>query len=332
MISKNIDPEVQLSQKKVLITRAIPDAAMDLLKQHFDVEISPFDRALTREELLERVQGKDGVLCILNDRIDGELMDAAGPQNKIFANYAVGYNNIDVSAATERGIVITNTPGVLDDATADMAWALLFAAARRVIEADTFTRAGKFDGWAPMMYLGRDITGKTLGVVGTGRIGANFARKAAAFDMDVLYADEQPNPDLESAIGAKRVDLHTLLEQSDFVSLHVPLLPSTRHLIGEKELKIMKRTAVLINTSRGPVVDEAALVRALKSGEIWSAGLDVFEEEPKLHPELPKLDNVVIAPHIASSTFDTRTNMGLIAARNIINVLNGKKPETPVTA
>lgn len=319
-----------MKPKQVLITRAIPEAATDLLKTRFQVEVSPHDRPLTRKELSKRVRGKAGVLCILNDRIDADVMDAAGPQCRIFANYAVGYNNIDVQAASERGIVITNTPGALDHATADLAWALLFAAARRIAEADRFMRSGQFKGWAPMLYLGQDITGQTLGVIGAGRIGSTFARKGRAFDMTILYTDTKRNPELESVCGAQYADLETLLKRSDFVSLHVPLLASTRHLIGTPELALMKSTAVLINTSRGPVVDEAALVQALKSGAIRSAGLDVFEEEPRLHPELPALQNVVLAPHIGSATHATRKHMGLIAARNILRVLNGEPPETCV--
>lgn len=317
-------------KKNVYVTRMLPQPAIDLLKEHFDVEINPDDRVLSREELLQKVKGRDAVLCLLTDKIDAEVFDAAGPQCKIFANYAVGYNNINVGEATKRGVVITNTPGVLTDATADIAWTLLFATSRRIVESDKYLRAGKFKGWGPMLFLGRDITGKTLGVIGTGRIGSNFAKKSKGFEMKVLYNDIAPNADFEKETGGKFVDLETLLKESDFISIHVPLLPSTKHLISEKEFKMMKKTAVLINTSRGPVVDEKALVKALKEGEIWGAGLDVFENEPELEPGLAELDNVVIVPHIASATIETRTNMGLIAARNIVQFFKGEKPETCV--
>ncbi|MHB9038505.1 MAG: 2-hydroxyacid dehydrogenase [Armatimonadota bacterium] len=315
-----------MSRPNVYVTRMLPQPAIDLLKEHCDVEINPDDRVLTRDELLEKVAGRDAVLCLLTDAIDGEVLDAAGSQCKIFANYAVGFNNVDVNAATQRGIIITNTPGVLTDATADIAWALLFSTARRIVESDNWLRAGNFKGWGPMLFLGRDITGKTLGVIGAGRIGANFAKKSKGFEMKVLYTDVARNKTFEAETGGVFVDKETLLRESDFVSLHVPLMPETTHLIGEPEFKMMKDTAVLINTSRGPVVDEKALVKALKDGEIWGAGLDVFENEPELESGLADLDNVVIVPHIASATIETRTNMGLIAARNIIAVFDGQTP------
>lgn len=316
-----------MNRPKVLVTRQIPEAALELLGQYCEVVVNPYDRGMTREELLEGVRGKDGVLCLLTDIIDDEVYEAAGEQCKIFANYAVGYNNIDVQAATKRGIIITNTPGVLDDATADLAWALLFAVSRRIVEADRYTREGRFQIWGPMLYLGRDITGKTLGIIGAGRIGSNFGRKAKGFDMKILYTNTKPNKKFEEETGAMYVDKETLLRESDFISIHLPLLPSTRHYIGEKELNMMKRTAVLINTSRGPVIDEKALVRALREKKIWGAGLDVFENEPRLEPGLAELDNVVVVPHIGSATIDTRTNMGFIAAKNMIQVFNGEIPD-----
>ncbi len=319
-----------MDRKRVYVTREIPEAAIEDLREHFDVIMNPQDRVLTKQELLEAVKGMDAVLCLLTDTIDSEVFDAAGPQCRIFANYAVGYNNIDVAEATRRGIIITNTPDVLNDATADLAWALLFAVSRRVVESDGFARAGKFKGWGPMLFLGRDITGKKLGIIGVGRIGLNFARKAKGFDMDILYTSTKPNTEMEEQVGAKFVDKETLLKEADFISIHVPLMPSTRHYIGKEELKLMKKTAVLINTSRGPVVDEKALVEALKSREIWGAGLDVFENEPDIEPGLIELDNAVIVPHIASATIETRTNMGLIAAGNIISVLTGGMPDTCV--
>ena len=315
-----------MKKPNVYVTRMLPQAAIDLLKEHCQVEINPEDRVLAREELLEKVKGRDAVLCLLTDTIDEEVLESAGLECRIFANYAVGYNNISVEAATKKGIIITNTPGVLTDATADLAWSLLFSVSRRVVESDKYTREGKFKGWGPMLFLGRDITGKTLGVIGIGRIGANFAKKSKGFEMRILYNDIKPDEEFEKETGASYVDKETLLKESDFISVHVPLLPSTRHLIGEKEFKLMKKTAVLINTSRGPVVDEKALVKALKQGEIWGAGLDVFENEPLLEPGLAELDNVVIVPHIASATIETRTNMGLIAVRNIIAVFKGEMP------
>lgn len=314
----------------VYVTRMLPQPVIDLLGQHCDVGVNTSDRVLLREELMEKVSGRDAVLCLLTDTIDAKVMDAAGPKCRIFANYAVGYNNVDIGEATKRGIIVTNTPGVLTDATADLAWALLFAVSRRVVESDRFTRQGRFTGWGPMLYLGLDITGKTLGVIGAGRIGKNFAKKASGFDMKILYNDTAPDPVFEKQTGGRFVDKETLIRESDFISLHVPLLPETRHLISGREFGLMKETAVLINTSRGPVVDEKALVEALREKRIWGAGLDVYEDEPALSPGLASLDNVVVLPHIASATIETRSNMGLIAARNIIACMKGGKPETCV--
>ena len=319
-----------MSKPNVYVTRMLPDAAIELLKHYCDVEINPEDAVLDRAQLLEKVRGRDAVISLLTDVIDEEVLAAAGPQCKIFANYAVGFNNVDLPAATRHGVIITNTPDVLTDATADLAWALLFATARRVGEAEKYLREGKYKGWGPMLLLGQDITGKTLGVIGAGRIGGNFAAKAKGFRMKVLYNSVKRNPQFETETGGSFVDKETLLREADFVSIHVPLLPSTHHLIGEPELKLMKKTAILINTSRGPVVDEAALVQALKNKEIWGAGLDVFENEPALAPGLLECENAVLLPHVASATIETRTNMGLIAVRNIIAVLNGKPPETCV--
>ncbi len=317
-------------KKKVFVTRPIPQAAMDKLFDAFDVTMNKEDRVLTKEELLAGVKGMDGVLCLLTDTINDEVFKAAGDQCKIFANYAVGYNNINTEDATNNGVIVTNTPGVLDEATSDLAWTLLFSASRRVVEADRFTRAGLYKGWGPLMYIGQDITNRTLGVVGSGRIGTAFAKKAVGFNMKVLYTDVKANPDFEAATGGTFVDKETLLKESDFVSLHVPLLPATTHYISTDELKMMKSSAVLINTSRGPVVDEAALVEALKNEDIFAAGLDVFEEEPLLCEGLADLNNVTILPHIASATIETRTNMGMIAVDNIISVLNGGAPNTCV--
>lgn len=318
-----------LERLKIYVTRMIPEEALELLRENFDVEVNGYDRELTRGELLSNVKGKSAVLCLLSDVIDKEVYDAAGKTCRIFANYAVGYNNIDINEATNRGIVITNTPGVLDDATAELAWSLLLSAARRINESEKYIRDGKFKGWSPTMFLGTGIAGKTIGVVGAGRIGCNFAKKAKAFDMNIIYTSNKPSSQME-IIGAKFVDKQTLLKQADFISLHVPLLLSTKHYIGEEELKLMKKTAILINTSRGPVVDEKALATALKDHTILSAGLDVYENEPDVNEELINLSNVVLVPHIGSATVETRTNMGFLAAKNIISVLKGEMPLTCV--
>lgn len=319
-----------MERKSVYVTRMIPEANIDELRQYFDVKVNLEDRALSKEELKEKVRGKAAVISLLTDTIDGEVLDAAGPQLKIVANYAVGFNNFNVVAATERGVVLTNTPGVLDDATATHAFTLLLSMARRIPESDRFVREGKWKGWAPMFFIGLDVDRQTLGIAGLGRIGQNVARKAKSFDMRIIYSDVRRNEEFEKQVGATFVDKETLLKESDFLTLHVPLLPETRHYIGEKELKMMKKTAVLINASRGPVVDEAALVKALKEKEIWGAGLDVYENEPELEPGLTELDNVVIVPHIASATMETRIKMGNIAVNNIIKVLNGESPDTCV--
>jgi D-3-phosphoglycerate dehydrogenase len=310
---------------KVYVTRRLPQPALDRLEEVFEMEVNPEDRVLTRAELLENVKKCDVLLCLLTDTIDAEVMDA-NPKLKGISNYAVGFNNIDVGAATARKLPVCNTPGVLTETTADMAWALMLSAARRIVESDVFNRAGKFKGWGPMMFLGYDIYGKTLGVVGAGRIGDAVARRSVGFNMKVLYYDVVPNTKLEQDIGAKRVELDELLKEADFVSVHVPLMPETTHFIGEHELKLMKKTAILVNNSRGPVVDEKALVEALKNGEIAYAGLDVFENEPELAPGLAELDNVVLTPHTSSATTETRTKMGLLAAENAIAIIEGRRP------
>jgi lactate dehydrogenase-like 2-hydroxyacid dehydrogenase len=314
-----------LSKKKVFVTRRIPQPGLDLLKD-FDMTLNPEDRVLTKQELIAGGKGKDAVLCLLTDPIDGEIMEAL-PTVKIFANYAVGFNNIDVEAATKRKVAITNTPGVLTDTTADFAWTLLMAAGRRLVEADKYCRAGKYEGWGPMLFLGHDIHHKTLGIVGMGRIGQAVARRAHGFEMKILYTDElRVPPEKEQELRATFVSLEQLLKESDFVSLHVPLMASTKHLIGKKQLELMKKTAVLVNTSRGPVVDEKALVEALKNQTIFAAGLDVYEEEPRLAPGLADLNNVTIPPHIASASIDTRAKMATMAASNIIAFFKGEKP------
>ncbi|MBL7172797.1 MAG: D-glycerate dehydrogenase [Desulfobacteraceae bacterium] len=311
----------------VLVTRRLPSAAMALLEENFEVECNPHNRVLTREELLSAVKGKDGLLPLLTDRIDTEVMDAAGPRLKIIANYAVGYNNIDVDAATARKIAVTNTPGVLTDTTADLTMALLLTVARRVVESDVYARAGRYQGWDPLLLLGADVHHKTLGLLGFGRVGFAVARRAAGFDMRILYYDQcRADADMEKQVGATCVDLEALLRESDFLSLHVPLTEGTRGLMGPENLSLMKPTAFIINTARGEVIDEEALVRALEEKAIAGAGLDVFEREPMIHPALAKMDNVVILPHIGSASMETRTRMGLIAAENLIAIFKGEIP------
>ncbi len=266
------------------------------------------------------------MLCLLTDTIDGEVLEAAGTGCKIFANYAVGYDNVEVDAATKRGVMITNTPGVLTDTTADLAWALIFAVARRIVEGDQFFRTGQWRGWGPLQFLGHDIHGATLGIVGAGRIGTAVGLRSVGFSMKVLYADEVDNTQLEQETGARRVPFDELLRRSDFVSLHVPLNAQTRHLIGERELGLMKPTAYLINTSRGPVIDEAALVEALRAKAIAGAGLDVYEGEPASAPGLTDLPNVVCIPHLGSATEATRSKMATMAATNLVAGLRGERP------
>ena len=310
----------------VFVTRQIPQPGIDILREHCDrVDINPEDRVLSKEELLEGVKGRDGVLCLLTDTIDEEILSTA-QGTKIFANHAVGYNNVDVKAATRLGILVTNTPGVLTDATADLTWALIMATARRIVESDGFIRAGKYKGWGPMLLLGESVTGATLGIVGAGRIGAAVAERSKGFKMKILYADTVPNETIEKDLRAKRVALNELLKQSDFVTLHVPLLPETIHLVGARELGMMKKTAFLINTCRGPVVDEKALVVALQSGRIAGAGLDVYENEPDIEPGLKDLKNVVLLPHIGSATVEARTKMAVMAAENLVAGLKGERP------
>ena len=314
-----------MKRAPVYITRRIPQAGIDLLRASCDVEVNPEDRPLSREELLQEVAGREGVICLLSDRIDAEVYDAAQGIYG-FANYAVGYDNIEVGEATRRGLPVTNTPGVLTDATADMAWALLFAVARRVAESDRYLRSGAWEGWGPLQFLGGDLAGTTLGVVGVGRIGTAMALRSKGFGMKVIYNDTRVNDVLEREIGAERVGFDDLVGRSDYISVHVPLMEETVHLFGNRQFEAMKSSAYLINTSRGPVVDESALVAALQRGEIAGAGLDVFEEEPKLAAGLTKLENVVITPHTASATKNTRDNMAIKAAENLLAMIRGEVP------
>ncbi|MBI4152410.1 D-glycerate dehydrogenase [Candidatus Woesearchaeota archaeon] len=313
-----------MPRPKVFITRKIADSGIQLLKKTCDVRIYPQNQPIPRQELLRGVKWCDALLPLLTERIDKEVLDA-NPKLKIVANYAVGFDNIDVTSATSKSIPVTNTPGVLEDAVAEHTFALLFAISKHLVEADRFTRRGKYKSWEPLLFLGPQLKGKVLGIVGLGRIGSSVAEKARAMGMQVTYTDVQRNPAFEKKFQARFVSKEVLLKTADFVSLHVPLLPATRHLIGAKELRMMKKTAYLINTSRGPVVDERALVRALQKKMIAGAGLDVYEFEPKLAPGLNKLPNVILTPHTASATLEARQAMSVIAAKNILAVLRGKK-------
>ena len=316
--------------EKVLVTREVPDAGLRLL-EGFDVTVlseSPPERA----ELLEAVRGAAGILPTVTEKIDAEVMDAAGDGLKVIANMAVGYDNIDVEVAAERGIVVTNTPEVLNETTADTAFMLLLAAARRLGEAERLLRSGGWEAWGPKQLTGPDLWGKTLGVVGFGRIGRALARRAKGFDMDLVYHDQYRNEEAEGELGARYLELEDLLRTSDFVSIHTPLTPETTHLIGAEELDNMKPEAVLVNTSRGPVVDEAALADALTERRIFAAGLDVYENEPDVNPKLLGLENVVLAPHIGSASIETRDKMAALAAENLAAVLRGEDPKTPVDA
>jgi len=312
---------------RVFVPRRVPDIAVEILGQHLDVDYNQSDGQLPAEEFLNRVERCDALFSLLTDRVDRQVLDRA-PRLRVIGSMSVGVDHIDVAAATERGVYVTYTPGVLTEATADFTWALLMSAARRVVEADRYVRDGSWRvQWTPFMFLGAEVYGRTLGVVGLGRIGQAVARRAKGFDMKLIYYDIVRNEEAEKKLGIRFVDLETLLAESDFVTLHVPLLPETRRLIGERELRKMKRTAILVNTSRGPIVDELALAKALSEGLIAAAGLDVYEKEPvSADNPLLKLSNVVLAPHIASATREARWAMAELAAKNILAVLRGEKP------
>lgn len=315
-----------MSKPKVFVTRSILDAGLDIVRDFCEADIWSGELPPPREVLLERVKGVEGILSLLTSQIDDEVMAAAGTNLKVISNYAVGYDNIDIPAATRRGVPVGNTPGVLTDTTADFAFALLMAAARRVVEADVYARAGKWQTWGPSLLLGQDITGATLGIIGFGRIGKGMAKRAQGFDMEILYYSPNCQPDPYAAeIGAHCVDLTTLLERSDFVSVHVPLNDQTHHLINKETLRMMKPSAVLINTARGPVVDTEALYEALRDQVIGYAALDVTDPEPipADHPLL-ELENVIVAPHIASASYATRGKMATMAAENLIAGLKGE--------
>jgi glyoxylate reductase len=319
---------------RIFVTRRIPAAALEVLRSAFSEEVLEVfepDRAIRREELLASVAGCEAILSMLTDRIDDEVYEAAGPSLRIVANCAVGYNNIDVPAATRRGVLITNTPDVLTESTADLAWALILGASRRAGEGERFLRAGRWDSWSPEFMLGYDVYGKTLGIFGLGRIGGAVARRARGFGMNTLYhARKRLSVDEEAELCARYVSKDELLAESDILTLHCPLTDETRHAFGVAEFARMKPTAVFVNTTRGPVVDEAALAEALQSGKIFAAGLDVYEREPIVHPELLKCENAFLLPHLGSATRETRTAMARLAVENIVATLNGRPPKTSV--
>jgi glyoxylate reductase len=320
-----------MSAPKIVVTRRIPEPAVELLREAGDVWVSPDDRPLETQELHDAVSGADIAVTLLHDKVDDAFLDAAGEQLRAVCNVAVGFDNIDVPAATKRGVLITNTPGVLTEATADLAMTLILAATRRIGEGERLIRNREPWSWHMFMLLGMGLQDKTLGVVGMGQIGVALARRAKAFGMQIVYSDARPASDeVERELGARRVELDELLRSADVVSIHAPLMDSTRHLINAETLGLMKETAYLVNSARGPIVDEAALVDALKAGQIAGAGLDVFENEPETHPGLIELDNVVLLPHLGSATIETRTAMGVLAAKNAVAVLNGEQPPTPV--
>jgi len=321
-----------VSRPRIVVTRRIPQPALDLLNAAGDVWLSPHDRALTREELFDAVNGADAIICLLHDKIDADLLDAAGPQLKVVANVAVGYDNVDTQAIASRGTVwFTNTPGVLTEATADIAFSLILMATRRLGEGERMIRSQTPWSWNMFFMLGTGLQGKTLGIVGLGLIGQATARRAKAFGMEIVYSGRrQADPAIEQELGARYISFDELLETADVVSLHCPLNADTRHLIDADRLKQMRSDAYLINTTRGPVVDEAALAAALRSGELAGAGLDVFEAEPKIDAGLLDLENAVLIPHLGSATIETRTAMGVLAATNAIAVLRGEEPPSPV--
>lgn len=321
-----------MSNPKVLATRPLFPSARKLLDSEFDVEYWTSPDRVPRDELLKLVADKDALVCLITERVDAELL-AAAPKLRIAASVSVGHDNIDLDACTQRNVVATNTPGVLDDTTADFAWALLMAVARRVLEGDAWMRSGGWPGWDLDQLCGGDVWGKTLGIIGFGRIGRGVARRAYGFNMRVLYSDTMRAPvNVEEQLRAEYVDRDKLLRDSDFVTLHMPLLPDTQHLISKDNLAKMKPTAYLINTSRGPVVDEAALAEALEQRKIAGAALDVYENEPAVYPALIGRKDVVLTPHMASASIDTRTKMAVMAANNVVALFQGKRPPNALNA
>jgi glyoxylate reductase len=320
-----------VSSPKIVVTRRIPDPALELLREAGDVWVSPHDRPLETAELHDAVSGADVAVTLLHDKVDDAFLDAAGEQLRAVTNVAVGFDNIDVPAATKRGVLVTNTPDVLTDATADLAMTLILAVTRRIGEGERLIRAREPWSWHMFMLLGMGLQEKTLGIIGLGSIGEALARRARAFGMEIVYADaRRADEEVERELGARQVELDELLRTSDVISIHAPLMDETRHLINAERLAQMKETAYLVNSARGPIVDEAALVEALRSGQVAGAGLDVYENEPAVHPGLLTLDNVVLLPHLGSATIETRTAMAELAARNAVAVLRGDQPPTPV--
>ncbi len=315
---------------RVLITRKVFSEALGYLKDHVDYEIGAQEGGLKKEDLLDKVKDKKGLLSLLVDTIDKDVMDAA-PGLVIIANCAVGYDNIDMTYAKQKGILVTNTPGVLTETTADLTWALIMAVSRRIPQADIFTREKKYKGWELDLFLGREVTGKRLGIIGMGRIGRAVASRAQAFQMDTVYTDpHRLDPEEEKKYNASCMPLEELLSTSDIITIHASLTPETKHLISKEKLKLMKKEAILVNVARGPIVDEKALTEALETRQIWGAGLDVYEREPEIEEKLLSLDNVVLLPHIGSATFETRTKMAMMAAKNLVQGLKGEHPDNLV--
>jgi len=318
-----------MTRPDVMITRPIMDAPFERLRERCDVTVHENEFGIPRGELLEVVAGRDAIVTMLTEKVDAEFLAAAGPKLRIVANHAVGFDNVDLEACTAAGVLASNTPDVLTETTADTAFALIMTAARRIGEGERFLRAGTPWIWGPLMMLGQDLHHKTIGIVGFGRIGQAVARRAKGFGMRVLYTDAvQLTPEVEAETGAERRELDELLAEADVVSIHTNLTPETRHLFGREAFERMKDTAVLVNTSRGPVVDEAALADALAAGQIFAAGLDVFENEPQVHPKLLELENVVVIPHLGSATVDTRNAMGMVVVDNVLAALDGERPPT----
>ena len=311
-------------RKKIFFTRRIPEEGIDLLRNDFELLIRDDERIPEKEEIITGMKGCEGLICLLTDPIDRDVLSSPGLA--AVSTYAAGYNNIDVDFATSRNIPVANAPGALTETTADIAFSLLLSVARRIAEGDRFLREGRFEGWAPMLLLGQDVHGKTLGIVGAGRIGSAVARRAKGFGMKIIYHNRNPAPALEKETGASYRNFDQLLVESDFISLHTPLSRETKHLFSMSEFGKMKKSAVFINTSRGQCVNEKDLIIALENGEIWGAGLDVYEREPEVEERLLEMNNVVLLPHLGSASFDTRTGMAVTACRNMAFMLNGKMP------
>jgi len=315
---------METKRPKIYVTRELPIETLDPLKAHCDVDMNTEYRHIPKDELINKLKGYDAIL-VVGTRIDEEICEAIKDTCKILANYGVGYDNIDVNAATKYGIYVSNNPDRVTSATADIAWTLLLATARRVVECDKYVRSGE-KSWGPSLLVGSQVSGKTIGIIGAGRIGTAVGKRATGFDMNIVYHNTKPNIDFEKVTGGKYLDKESLLREADFISIHTPLLPSTHHLLSKKEFKLMKNTAIVINTSRGKVIDEKALIKALQNGDIAGAGLDVFEKEPYLQEGLVDLKNVVLSPHVGTSTIDTRISMAKGCAINIFAAFEGKLP------